>query len=58
MMMSGCSAASRNLKSRGRMPTTCDDAPNDNVPLPLVESIESSRPSTASSPPNRRCQNA
>ena len=58
MMISGCGAAARNWKSGGMMPTTCDDAPSDNVPLPPAESIESARPITVSSPPKRRCQNA
>ena len=56
-----CRAAaptSRKRKSGGMMPTTCDDGRNGNVPLPPGESIESSRPSAASSPPKRRCQNA
>jgi len=37
---------------------TLTAATKGKVPLPFGASIESSRPSTASSPPKRRCQNA
>jgi hypothetical protein len=56
---SGCGAISRNLNPLGITPTTrrCPVTDRDSVG-PLKTSIESSRPSTASSPPNRRCQKA
>ena len=58
MMMSGCAAAARNWNPGGMMPTTCEDGGNGTVPVPPGESSENWRPSAASSPPNRRCQNA
>ena len=49
--MGDAATVATNLKPLGMIPTTRND------PL-FGPSIVSSRPSTASSPPNRRCQNA
>ncbi len=58
MITSGCGVISRNLKTCGMMPTTCHRPAQGNDVALLGASIVSVRPSTASSPPNRRCQNA